>query len=67
MKMVLENGTWGFCFYYDDPDFPEQLRIWLQAVDSADLVVSALAEQRVMGNAYVISSSFLKTRTFLPL
>lgn len=59
MKMVLENGTWGFCFYYDDPDFPEQLRIWLQAVDAADLVVSVLvswlAEQRVMGNAYVIS------------
>ena len=59
MKMVLENGAWGFCFYYDDPDFPERLRIWLQAVDSADLVVSVLvswlAEQHVMGNTYVIS------------
>lgn len=42
MKMVLENGAWGFCFHYDDPDFPEQLRVWLQAVDSADLVVSVL-------------------------
>lgn len=59
MKMNLNNGVWGYDFYFDDPNFPQQLYAWLHTVDSSDLVISNLvtwlAEHNVMGNAYVIS------------
>ena len=59
MKMNLNNGGWGYDFYFDDPNFPQQLHAWLHTVDSSDLVISNLvtwlAEHNVMGNAYVIS------------
>ncbi len=59
MKMSLNNGDWGYDFYFDDPDFPQKLYAWLHTVDSSDLMISNLvtwlAEHNVMGNAYVIS------------
>lgn len=59
MKMSLNNGEWGYDFYFDDPNFPQQLYMWLHTVDSSDLVISNLvtwlSEHNVMGNSYVIS------------
>lgn len=57
--MSLNNGDWGYDFYFDDLDFPQKLYAWLHTVDSSDLMISNLvtwlAEHNVMGNAYVIS------------
>ena len=39
MKMSLNNGDWGYDFYFDDPDFPQKLYAWLHTVDSSDLMI----------------------------
>ena len=42
MKMSMNNGEWGD-LYFDDPDFPRNLHVWLESLDDTNLVVSSLA------------------------
>lgn len=33
MKMSMNNGELGCDLYFDDPDFPRNLHIWLESLD----------------------------------
>ena len=59
MKMSMNNGELGYDLYFDDPDFPRNLHIWLESLDDTNLVVSSLAmflaEHNVAGHAVLLS------------
>lgn len=59
MKMSMNNGEWGYDLYFDDPDFPRNLHVWLESLDDTNLVVSSLAmflaEHNVAGRAVLLS------------
>ena len=59
MKMSMNNGELGCDLYFDDPDFPRNLHIWLESLDDTNLVVSSLAmflaEHNVAGHAVLLS------------
>lgn len=59
MKMSMNNGEWGCDLYFDDPDFPRNLHVWLESLDDTNLVVSSLAmflaEHNVAGRAVLLS------------
>ena len=62
MKMSMNNGELGCDLYFDDPDFPRILHVWLESLDDTNLVVSSfamfLAERNVAGRAVLLSSHF---------
>ena len=59
MKMSMNSGELGYDLYFDDPDFPRNLHIWLESLDDTNLVVSSLAmflaEHNVAGHAVLLS------------
>lgn len=59
MEKDINNGEWGYHFYYEDPHLPEQLCAWLATVCSSGLCIDDLAswliEHHVLAQAYAIS------------
>lgn len=43
MEKDINNGEWGYHFYYEDPHLPEQLCAWLATVCSSGLCIDDLA------------------------
>lgn len=58
MEINISNGEWGYQFYFSDPAFPENLKVWLRFAEKSDLSVGTfaawLSTQDVVGNAYLV-------------
>ena len=64
MGKDINNGEWGYRFYYEDPDLPELLCTWLVDACSSGLCVDDLAtwliEHHVLAQAYAISEEAVR-------